>query len=442
MDNQESLKVRLSLTDPVWELWQKAVHSPGTIFGIHQALNAPSKIKASNFKKFIPNKRVLLLDFGGTYTKHSLFATDSHGIGTYSKLLRERNESFDRVNGGKTPFERLVRASVGDLNDQYKLHEQPIDGLGIIWSNAQENIARKGEVKGVGAAMMGVENSSKGEFFMKDATNGTRVDEYFIEEFKKLKIPLNVIVVCNDTIFTMLAGDNCDGGAIASTGANATLVSHDEIYNPEIGVYLKLPSKFLSIAEQEYLKTNYTHMRNASPDYWTLESIMSGAFIHQCFQINLNHMNEAGHFPEKEKISAWLKSWGENFVQEIVVALCNQDFNFLSQTHIRKLNEDTPAFLLSKEYVTPICTLARQLMERGGYYLALMSHLSTLHVEHQKRTVALDSTQATYCQIFRKSFEATLRDFGNLSSQLLCGDAESDASVPMLGASKAVHGFF
>lgn len=442
MDNLESLKIRLTLNDPVWELWKNAVRSPGTKFGDHLALNAPSKIKAKNFKNFIPNKRVLLLDFGGTYTKHSLFSTDSHGDGTYSTLMRERNETFDRVNGGTTPFHRLVKSCVKDLNEQYKLHQFPIDGLGIIWSNAQQNIPLSGAVKGVGAAMMGVENSSKGEFFMKDATNGTRIDQHFVDEFTHYGIPLKVIVVCNDTVFTMLAGDHCDGGAIASTGGNATLVSEGEIYNPEVGVYLKLPAQFLSIAEREFLQKNSHHMRNASPEYWTLESIMSGAFLHQYFRINLLYQNDQGSFPEKEKIASWINAWGDQFVQEIVVALCNRDFNFLSQTHLRKIHSDTPAFILTKEYLEPMCELAHLIMERGGYYLALMSYLSTLHAEGDQRCIALDSTQATYCETFKKSFEKTLSHFDGMTSQLLFGDGPSGASVPMIGASKAVHGFF
>ena len=65
---------------------------------------------------------------------------------------------------------------------------------------------------------------SKEEWFIKDVVNGCDLGKFFCEAFQDIGFHLKNFLIANDTPLTMTSAEACDGGMVASTGLNATLV--------------------------------------------------------------------------------------------------------------------------------------------------------------------------------------------------------------------------
>lgn len=225
------------------------------------AWDAGSLSRCPSLKPATPHETILL-DMGGTHTK---VATRS-SQGDWSLLFDHLNDWFEpRRDPSLSPLRGFFRVLVEELVrtlPSLKTSGTPLR-VGVIWSNqikTQRFSTRT--TTGVTGIVHGYQSGGyrKGEWFLKGLKNGDDIGALLLSEFTHCGVTPEVMVLGNDTLFTLFAVPGAHAGVVMSSGGNCTLVGTSdadkgELYNSELGGMLMLPDSILSLGDKEFAKS-------------------------------------------------------------------------------------------------------------------------------------------------------------------------------------------
>lgn len=382
----------------------------------------------------------LLIDVGGTHTKAALLSPNSE----WRFLLDHSNDYFkDSTPSEELPLKQFLRKLITLITTAApELVSLPYPlRVGVVWSNqmATRSIDTAGccGITGIvqGAGLGGYR---KGEWFLAGLKNGDDIGQLFLDALTKAQLSPSVLVLGNDTIFTLFAIPNAHAGMVVSSGGNCTLLGLDSegqeaVHNSEIGGMLILPTKVLSHGDLLFAK-NRPHNQLA------LEELCAGKWFSDLVTA---HVYAASELTE-----------GIDFVPLAKKLLSNQAS--LSNSKISALLTDPNQSIPSLEDIPTASRLAlrhlaRALVERGGVLAGLLAYLSiwrpiergTMNV-----TVSVDSSMARHMPGFRDSMTRCVNSL--IPSGAECKlhfvkpfqlENGQEIPVPMLGVARALQGY-
>jgi hypothetical protein len=225
------------------------------------AWDAGSLTRRLSAKQSSPH-HTILLDMGGTHTKVATKTRD----GGWALLFDHLNDWFEPKRDPKLPplqgfFRTLVTELIATL-PSLRTSGLPLR-VGVIWSNQiKTRRFSKGITTGVTGIVHGYQSGGyrKGEWFLKGIHNGDDIGDLLLGEFTHAGITPEVLLLGNDTLFTLFAVPGAHAGVVMSSGGNCTLVGtsesdRDELYNSELGGMFMLPESVLSAGDRQFAKS-------------------------------------------------------------------------------------------------------------------------------------------------------------------------------------------
>ena len=387
--------------------------------------------------------RLLVIDVGGSHTKVGLAERQASGDQRWQTLLDRPNEDFDIGDAGVLPIERFTRALAQFIEDALPGPpggRRQIGGVGVIWSNALRSVRLAegpGPTRGVSGLITGVETAKsyrKGEFFVKGLTDGYDIGRAFLATLADRGIVPRAFVVGNDTVFTLKACDNADGGMVASTGANATDVDQDGwIYNTEMGGLCPIPAEWLSEGDKILLAARPEGSGVA------LEDLMAGKWLPRIFEGHVLALAEQG-LPELQPLAEEIR----RHVAEGSDLFGGEDLTRLLQRRSTPVLEQLPGGVWNDRSRELARELLAALVARAGKLAAAMAYFSLLHRLATKDHVvlSLDSSQARflpgYLDAMRQALDGLIG--AGKRATVLLQNPEGDITVPMKGLAATLAG--
>lgn len=333
----------------------------------------------------VPEHLCLLMDMGGTHTKVGY--RDSSG--TWTPILDHHNDWFESKRDTDLPllqaFFRTLLAETLRLCPLLSTTSLPIR-LGVIWSN-QIKTKRfvSGATRGVTGLVHGYQSGGyrKGEWFLKGIKNGDDVGAILLSECERLKLLPEVMILGNDTLFTLYAVKNAHAGVVMSSGGNCTLVGvggddRDELYNSELGGMLMLPEQVLSRGDTAF-------MRSRSIASLSLEELSAGTWFPAMVSA---HISEAATTPQGGPLAEIARPIA---TKQLVIT--NRSLSGLLR------NSETIFSPHSEPSKDALRSLVTSLVERGATLAGLLCYLSVsnqLKAGLKNAIVSLDSSMARH----------------------------------------------
>lgn len=384
-----------------------------------------------------PPHQTILLDMGGTHTK---VATKSP-TGEWALLFDHLNEWFEPKRDPSLPllqgfFRVLVHELVAAL-PSLQSSGLPIR-VGVIWSNQiKTKRFTEGKTTGVTGIVHGYQSGGyrKGEWFLKGISNGDDIGALLLGEFTHGEITPEVMVLGNDTLFTLFAVPGAHAGVVMSSGGNCTLVGtsdrdRDELYNSELGGMFMLPDDVLSLGDQEFAHSR--HLRSLS-----LEELSAGNWFPHMVTA---HINVAAKLPEGAALAP------------IAAALSKDDRLVNNRSLCELISGDTATFAsLPAPSIEALTKLVAALVERAALLAGVMTYLSVvsqLRAGEKRALISLDSSMGRYFPGYFDTMKSCIARIALTDHQV---DATlvhpiplasgGDISVPLQGAALALAGW-
>ena len=376
----------------------------------------------------------LLLDMGGTHTKVGY--RDS--AGGWNPILDHHNDWFESKRDTSLPllhaFFRTLLSETVQACPTLTTTKLPIR-LGVIWSNQiKTKRFQSRKTRGVTGLVHGYQSGGyrKGEWFLKEIRNGDDVGATLLAECERASLTPEVMVLGNDTLFTLFAVPDAHAGVVMSSGGNCTLVGtgtddKDELYNSELGGMFMIPAELLSVGDVAFMKS-----RGISS--LSLEELSAGTWFPSMVA---SHIIEAAVTPGGEE----LKQLAEDIQAKRLVVTNRSLSGLLGGTET--IFSAYPETLRSALY-----PLVAALVGRGAVLAGLLCYLSVvgqLRAGLKTAVVSLDSSMARHFPLY---LEGMKRAITALSPQGVTIDlrlmapinlAEGiEISVPLQGAAAAL----
>lgn len=397
------------------------------------AWDAGSLSRRLSAKEATPH-HTILLDMGGTHTKVATKTLD----GGWTLLFDHLNDWFEPKRDPALPllqgFFRTLVAELVTALPSLRTSGLPLR-VGVIWSNQiKTKRFTTSTTSGVTGIVHGYQSGGyrKGEWFLKGIHNGDDIGALLLAEFTHGGITPEVLLLGNDTLFTLFAVPGAHAGVVMSSGGNCTLVGtsesdRDELYNSELGGMFMLPSKFLSLGDQDFAKG-----RNLSS--LSLEELSAGNWFPQMVTA---HIATASKLPEGANLSV------------ITDALKKGEVTINNRSLCDLISSESATFAsFSPEVRATLRDLVVTLVERAASLAGVLTYLSVapqLKAGETRALVSLDSSMGRY---FPEYFEILKRCVARITPpnrvvevtlvhpiELTGG---GDISVPLQGAALAL----
>jgi len=399
------------------------------------AWDAGSLSRRPSSKPSTPHQ-VILLDMGGTHTK---VATKNRS-GEWSLLFDHLNDWFEpRRDPLLPPLQGFFRVLIEELVSS--LPSLKTDGLplrvGIIWSNQiRTRRFSAGSTTGVTGIVHGYQSGGyrKGEWFLKGLHNGDDVGALLLGEFTHGGITPEVMVLGNDTLFTLFAVPGAHAGVVMSSGGNCTLVGtsasdKDELFNSELGGMFMLPDTMLSDGDKEF-------GRSRGLSLISLEELSAGNWFPSMVAANVV---AGSKLPEGVALTPIASALSDESLAINNRSLCDL---MAGSTHIF---ESFPA-----ESIEAFRSLTRSLVTRAATLAGIMTYLSVvmqLRAGEKKALIALDSSMARYFPTYFDTMKGCIAKIlppGQEVETVLVHPIKlpngGDISVPLQGAALLLEG--
>jgi hypothetical protein len=381
--------------------------------------------------------KTLLIDIGGTHTKVAI----AHATTGFEVLFDEPNESF---RSAALPHGSAL-AQFLDTLFRRVLEHAPLIGkeaepvrVGIIWSNQiTTHSLHTEDLCGITGLISGLHDGGyrKGEWFLDGLRNGHDIGLDFQVALSEAGVKADVLLIGNDTVFTLFATPGSHAGVVVSSGANCTAVGEGvsgkhTIFNTELGGMLLLPDSILSRGDRLFAA------RRVSTAI-ALEELCAGAWFRD---LCIAHLEAASELPQ-----------GAPLV-ELMEALRSERLS-LSNLSLSALLRDRAALPPElDEYhgvaIEMLISIVNSLVYRAGAFAAVLLYLSVYNqIKHASSLVlSLDSSMARHFPGFYDSTSIHLKSLMprevtyslNLVRPMkMRNDAE--ITVPMMGLARALR---
>lgn len=376
----------------------------------------------------------LLLDMGGTHTKVGY--RDSSG--SWNPILDHHNDWFESKRDPSLPrlqaFFRTLLLETLQACPALITTKLPIR-LGVIWSNQiKTRRFENGKTRGVTGLVHGYQSGGyrKGEWFLKEIKNGDDVGATLLAECERASLIPEVMVLGNDTLFTLFAVADAHAGVVMSSGGNCTLVGtedrdKDELFNSELGGMLMIPAELLSAGDVAFMKS-----REISS--LSLEELSAGTWFPAMVA---SHIIEASVTPGGDD----LKQLADDIQAKRLVVTNRSLSGFLG-------GAETIFSAYPEASRSALYPLVAALVERGAILAGLLCYLSVvgqIQAGLKVAVVSLDSSMARHFPLYLEGMKravAALSPHGvtiDLRLMTPLNIAEGiEISVPLQGAAAAL----
>lgn len=379
--------------------------------------------------------QIILLDMGGTHTK----VATKHANGEWSLLFDHLNDWFEPRRDPSLPLlqgffrvlvNELVTSLPSLLNGGLPLR------VGVIWSNQiKTKRFSTGKTTGVTGIVHGYQSGGyrKGEWFLKGLHNGDDVGALLLAEFTHGGITPEIMILGNDTLFTLFAVPGAHAGVVMSSGGNCTLVGtsendKDELFNSELGGMFMLPDSMLSEGDKEFAKARGLSLVS-------LEELSAGNWFPSMVAANIL---AGSRLPEGKEL------------QPIAAALADDSLAINNRALCDLLAGSAPIFdSFPTASIEALRLLTRSLVERAATLAGVMTYLSVvtqLRAGEKKVRISLDSSMGRY---FPNYFDTMKRCINRITlpghevETVLVHPVElpdgGDISVPLQGAARLLE---
>ena len=379
----------------------------------------------------------LLIDIGGTHTKVAS-VNESEEI---EILFDHSNEWFKPSNqSDKAPLRRFLQ---GILAEAANRAPKLLDGskpvrLGMIWSNqVQTKPLSLGETAGITGVVNGIHQGGyrKGEWFLEGLQNGDDIGAALHAELIEIGARTEVILLGNDTVFTLFARHGAHSGTVVSSGANCTLVGPGiagklTVYNSELGGLLLIPCEFNSAGDTLLANTK-------GVDKLALEELCGGAWFSELCCAHIEALAELKDGEDIRPLRDAIRSGAVVINNQIISALLR------SPSEVKQNFMGVPSATLQEFF-----HLAELLVQRAGALSAVLIYLSVsnqIDDHSQELRFSLDSSMARHFPGFLDSIEMHLRSL--LPSEVtysldlirpIKAHNSAEIPVPMIGLARAL----
>lgn len=337
----------------------------------------------------------LVLDIGGTHTK----AAFREHTGSTALLFERPNTELDAPDSTHTslprpaPLDRFIQRVLSECLTRaphLSCLTQPLR-VGIIWSNQLiTQPFHTATLRGVTGIVSGRQLGGyrKGEWFLEGLRDGDDLGAAFHTALLRVGIHPEVLVIGNDTVFTLFAARRAHAGVVLSSGGNATALGPGvagplTIFNTELGGTLIVPPELLTPGEHSYAATRGTRQI-------ALEELCAGAWFAELCAAHLL----TSELPALRTLAPRLTTGA--------LPLTNHTLS-----ELLRAPADHPSPL------APLRPLLKQIVDRAGALAAVLVYLSvaeqTTHAPPHPLTVALDSSMARHFPGYLASLELHLR---------------------------------
>lgn len=339
----------------------------------------------------------LLLDMGGTHTKVGYRDTE----GSWIPVLDHHNDWFESKRDSSLPllqgFFRTLLSETVDAAAFLKTSTLPIR-MGVIWSNQiKTKRFQSGKTRGVTGLVHGFQSGGyrKGEWFLKQIKNGDDIGAALLAECEHAGLTPEVMVLGNDTLFTLFAVEDAHAGVVMSSGGNCTLVGtegadKDELFNSELGGMFMLPPELLSVGDLAFAKSRGVASLS-------LEELAAGNWLSAMVTAHILEAAKVAGGESLKKLAADIEA--KSFV------VTNRSLSGLlagTDTVYTVYPADTRATLQS---------LLTALVERGAILAGLLCYLSVVNQVQaglKHAIISLDSSMARHFPGYHDGMQRTL----------------------------------
>jgi hexokinase len=385
---------------------------------------------------------LLTIDIGGTSTKAGVRLTEN-GYQEWKLLFELKNLDLKDVQFQDNAFDAFCRLLANHIERglvSAGVPKEDVSACGVVWSNAMKN--KPWDNHGVTGIITQLEKYKKGEWFNAGLSNGRDIGQDFLTALRRRKLPIEKILISNDTALTLKATPGAAAGMVASTGLNATLLKSASelgigentdllICNAEMGGRFILNSDLIT----PFDKISATQTAN------TIESLTTGNFLPLLFTAYIFSYKELGLnelAPIKEQLDHLEEdAWGEFRSKDLSLLLHDQSF-FLRRRTKRKIYNDA--------VLDTLVSLTEELIVRSAQLCAIVaaSSVANLPLREEAQLISLDSRLAReiplFWQVLLQNVEQK-RYFGQKLELNLVQPIElptGKISVPMIGVAHGV----
>jgi hypothetical protein len=380
----------------------------------------------------------LLVDIGGSHTKVAFVDRERK----MQMLFDYPNEWFEPASPStKRPiesfFSRLCETIAQSIATRIQ-SDTPLR-IGLIWSNQlRSQPFNTDTTQGTTGIITGKDLGSyrKGEWFLENLRNGDDLGQLFLSSLADNQLPCSVLLIGNDTVFTLFATPRAHAGIVVSSGANCTLVGpgsrgSNTIFNSELGGLMMIPSQLFSLGDQVYANT-------LSGGDIALEELCAGKWFADLMTAHV-------HALAKDSQGALFQPISEAFTREDI-RLTNE---LVGQ--ILREPEGTNRELQALPHASQCALklLAQALVHRAGTLAGVLCFLSvsTLDLTSLKViTASLDSSLARHLPGF---FNSATETFNALLPSGIAGSlvlvkpiqvgSDAELTPPMIGLARALQ---
>ncbi|MEN9844941.1 MAG: hypothetical protein RIS36_88 [Pseudomonadota bacterium] len=393
------------------------------------AWDTGSLSRRSSSKPATPHQ-IIVLDMGGSHTK----VATKNANGEWSLLFDHLNDWFEPRRDSSLPllqgfFRVLVRELVASL-PSLRTSGLPLR-VGVIWSNqVKTERFSTGKTTGVTGIVHGFQSGGyrKGEWFLQGLHNGDDIGALLLAEFTNAGITPELMILGNDTLFTLFATPGAHAGVVMSSGGNCTLVGtsksdKDELFNSELGGMLMLPDSMLSEGDKEFA-------RSRGLSSISLEELSAGNWFPTIVKANIL---AGSRLPEGKEL------------QPIAAALADGSLAINNRALCDLLTDSAHIFdSFPMASIEALRSLTRSLVKRAATLAGVMTYLSVvtqLRAGENKARISLDSSMARYFPNYFDTMQRCIKRItlpGHEVEIVLVHPVElpngGDISVPLQGA--------
>lgn len=397
-----------------------------------------SGLQLMNSHRVLTSCTTLLIDIGGTHTKVAVAREED----TFEFLLDEQNDSLRPASPYTGPalqeFLRSLCSRIVTIAPELVRGSTPVR-VGVIWSNQMTALPiETPALSGITGLVSGLHEGGyrKGEWFLDGLRDGDDIGREFQRALASSGIKSDVLVLGNDTVFTLFARPCSHAGVVISSGANCTLVGpgsagESTIFNSELGGMLLLPDSMLSKGDRIF-------GAKMASDSLAIEELCGGAWF---TALCVSHIEALSELPDGSAILPI-----RDAINDGALSLSNHALSALLRDKSSVL-ADFKGFDASA--VETLRALTEALVRRAGALAAVLSYLSVAsQVKRGDRmlNISLDSSMARHFVGYHASIEEHLDSLmphdTTYSLHLvepikLPGGAE--ITVPMIGLARALR---
>jgi hypothetical protein len=276
----------------------------------------------------------------------------------------------------------------------------------------------------------------KGEWFLDGLRDGDDLGSEFQHALASSGINSDVLVLGNDTVFTLFARPCSHAGVVVSSGANCTVVGpgsggESTIFNSELGGTLLLPDSMLSEGDRIF------GARKAGGPL-AIEELCGGAWF---ADLCVSHIEALSELPEETTILPIREA-----INAGTLSLSNHALSALLRDK-SSVSAEFKSFDTSA--VESLRSLAEELVHRAGAFAAVLIYLSVCsQIKRGTRAlnISLDSSMARHFVGYHASIEKHLNSLMphdvtyslHLVTPLKLPGGD-EITVPMIGLARALR---